>query len=419
MLKVGFIVLTKLSESLGYSLRPLGIIKALASKGIKVHVFTPFHHSQETMEQQNIIYHRIPITSSGKISSQIMKLYKTFAYKRMTANLFYNSFIFNLLIKNISKGLYKTLSNYKEELDIVQCETEFPALALINMKNKLNIPIVVDLHDIRPLELEILGICRSYTKIWRFSREITIEIIKNSSATFVVSEGMKKLLIKIMDIKKESDKKRIHIISNAAFKDNISLYNLRLKNINEIYEKPREINVAYIGALETWEGLDLVIKSVSYLRDLPIKIFIIGSGTQEKSLKRIVIKENIEDKVIFLGYIPRRKALFKLINMHAGLVTTPKIYAQPLKFYEYLSLGIPVLSTKGEWTSVLKSLGIGYIIPRNPSLFANTIMKFFNNRDIFVKKVIDPKYRISVYEKYTWDAQVDNLIKIYKELLST
>ena len=64
-----------------------------------------------------------------------------------------------------------------------------------------------------------------------------------------------------------------------------------------------EINLITVGRLAPWKNIDVMIKSISILKDTHqnIKLYIVGSGPQEKKLKELTYKLNLTEEVIFTG----------------------------------------------------------------------------------------------------------------------
>jgi glycosyltransferase involved in cell wall biosynthesis len=94
--------------------------------------------------------------------------------------------------------------------------------------------------------------------------------------------------------------------------------------------------IGFIGRLESQKGVELLIKAYSKFckRISNSVLLIIGSGSIEKSLKRLVISEGIEDSVIFAGYIQDIHNYYQLIDV----IVFPSIYeGLPLTVIEAMS----------------------------------------------------------------------------------
>lgn len=115
--------------------------------------------------------------------------------------------------------------------------------------------------------------------------------------------------------------------------------------------RPEDHVVGYLGSFFYFSGLPEVIKSLakSTNKDSHTKILLVGGGEQEIELRDLAKSLNLENEVIFTGFIdfseiPKYLSLFSVgINpMHRLEVSN---YALPNKVIQYLAMGLPVVST--------------------------------------------------------------------------
>lgn len=106
--------------------------------------------------------------------------------------------------------------------------------------------------------------------------------------------------------------------------------------------------VMYSGCVDQAYGLDSLVESMDYLDD-SYQLWITGGGSYEHGLKE-KIKNN--SRVIYYGFIQNREELFKLqaqvsvmMNMRDPDFEAAN-YCFPSKLFEYMLLGVPVLSVK-------------------------------------------------------------------------
>lgn len=108
--------------------------------------------------------------------------------------------------------------------------------------------------------------------------------------------------------------------------------------------------ITYMGSFFYFSGLKETILSFAQQKSDGFKLLIIGGGEQEDELHALTKRLNLEDKVIFTGFIdysklPEYFALSHVaINpMQPGLVSNT---AFPHKVLQYIAAGLPVVSTK-------------------------------------------------------------------------
>lgn len=123
-------------------------------------------------------------------------------------------------------------------------------------------------------------------------------------------------------------------------------------------KKKRDMNsLCYIGRIDDYVGLDLIIKALPLLQKKleGITLHIIGGSTLTfEKYKQLAITLGIQNAIIFHGYIPdMRDALDIMSNCALGLAlykpdpSNVSMYSQPAKPKEYIKVGLPILVTKG------------------------------------------------------------------------
>jgi glycosyltransferase involved in cell wall biosynthesis len=108
------------------------------------------------------------------------------------------------------------------------------------------------------------------------------------------------------------------------------------------------LRVLFVGRLEPGKGLDVLLESLS-LASAPVMLELAGSGSLEPTLREVVSRLRLHDRVVFLGYTPQEL----LPDLYAGAdvlvlpsVTTPR-FREPwgLVVNEAMNAGLPVVAT--------------------------------------------------------------------------
>jgi glycosyltransferase involved in cell wall biosynthesis len=189
--------------------------------------------------------------------------------------------------------------------------------------------------------------------------------------------------------------------------------------VDSLFDKD-DIVVGTIKSLEEVYGIEYLIRAFKVVSDkykfLPLKLLIVGGGSLESSLKKLVKELNIEDKTIFTGKIPFIDVP-KYHNMLSISVFVSNSESFGVAIIEASACGKPVVvSNIGGLPEVVEDGVSGFVVPaKNPQKTAEAIEKLVLDKNL--REEIGRNGRERVKRLYNWDDNVNQMIKIYKELI--
>ncbi|MHB1117948.1 MAG: glycosyltransferase family 4 protein [Minisyncoccota bacterium] len=131
-----------------------------------------------------------------------------------------------------------------------------------------------------------------------------------------------------------------------------------------------------VGRLVPWKGFEMLIESISALaKEISgARLFIVGSGPDEATLKKKVVDLGLEDRVTFLGTLSREK-LFEYIKASDVFVLNTSYEGFSHQLLEVMALGTPIITTPaGGNVEVIKNHKSGILVPYNDrALFEKAI----------------------------------------------
>ncbi len=160
------------------------------------------------------------------------------------------------------------------------------------------------------------------------------KMYKNADKIIAVSEDTKKALIDYYKIPKS----KITVIPNGVDFG-------RFRKIKEI--KKISNSLLFVGRLDKRKGIDFLIKTIPLVKKeiSNIKLFVIGKGKLRKKLEKFVKKNQLENNVEFLGFVPDEE-LPRWYNK-CKITIVPSIFEGfGLTVLESLACGTPVIGTK-------------------------------------------------------------------------
>jgi len=175
--------------------------------------------------------------------------------------------------------------------------------------------------------------------------------------------------------------------------------------------------VLYTGVLRARKGLfDLVKCAILVKKIIPdIKFIICGTGPLLQKLKEQVRGLGLEEQVIFLGRVDRKKLI--QVYQNATIHVIPSIYeGLPTVLLEGMACGLPVVATNiGGNRDIISSNENGLLVPpRSPEEMAKMIIILWT--DTSLREKLGGSARETILKKYTWDIITNNFMHVYEGL---
>jgi glycosyltransferase involved in cell wall biosynthesis len=164
--------------------------------------------------------------------------------------------------------------------------------------------------------------------------------------------------------------------------------------------------IGYLGRLVPEKGISTLLRALLQLPNSNAKwrCVIAGSGEYQETLKKIVVENELSDRVMFVGYVPHEEApiwlgLFDVLVLPSeGRANWTEQFGRVL--VEANACGTPVIGTQcGEIPAVIASTGGGIVVPEgNPDELAKAITLMMDDplqKDTYAaqgKRAVKDKY---------------------------
>jgi glycosyltransferase involved in cell wall biosynthesis len=108
--------------------------------------------------------------------------------------------------------------------------------------------------------------------------------------------------------------------------------------------------VGFVGTLKGWHGLETLLPAFAQLHraDPTWRLLLVGDGPMRESVARLALDLGVADGVELVGVVPAEEVVDQLHRMDVACAPYPPSelsYFSPLKLYEYLAAGLPVVTT--------------------------------------------------------------------------
>ena len=141
----------------------------------------------------------------------------------------------------------------------------------------------------------------------------------------------------------------------------------------------------YVGNLEEYQGIDLLLMSISELKSAGVEcagVVIGGSDTGIKHYTRIAEQLGIDDAVWFIG--PRPVTALGHYLSQADVLVSPRVKGTntPMKIYSYLDSGVPVVATALPTHTQVISAREASLFSPDPQSMADAIKTLLANPEV-------------------------------------
>ena len=185
--------------------------------------------------------------------------------------------------------------------------------------------------------------------------------------------------------------------------------------------KPDDIVIGTIKTLEKRYGIEYLIKAFKLLRkkfpNKPLKLLIVGGGTQREFLERMVKELDLENETIFTGYV-NHDDIQKYHNMLDIYVAMSLEESFGVAVLEASACGKPVVvSNVGGLPEVVDHEKTGFVVEKeNPEALATAIGKLICDPGLRIE--MGRKGREKVINEYDWNESVKKMISVYNKVIS-
>lgn len=176
--------------------------------------------------------------------------------------------------------------------------------------------------------------------------------------------------------------------------------------------------MGFTGFVREWHGLDRVLSVIANNKDDEWLLLVVGDGPARKSLESQAAKLGISERVIFTGIVGRDKVPDYVSCFDIALQPDVVDYASPLKLFEYLVLGKPVLAPDSE--------NIREVLTheKNAILFNSTKDRDFQDQlarlcesDLLRNELGTAARQLISEQGYYWDENARKITLLFESLL--
>ena len=232
-----------------------------------------------------------------------------------------------------------------------------------------------------------------------------------ASRIIAVSEGIKQDLMELYGLPAS----KINVIENGT--DTELFYPIDKNELELDFDKKYKY-VGFIGSFAPWHGLEHLIRSTPYIvkEYAEVRFILVGDGALKGKILDLIKDLHLEDYFLLTGRV-HHSNIPEYINMFdiCTIFKDKDIPGSPLKLYEYLACGKPVVATNSPDFSILERFELGLLVnPYDSKEVSSSIVNLLKDDNLRDKMGINGrKYAV---DKGSWmhvATEVHNIISEY------
>ena len=315
------------------------------------------------------------------------------------------------------------------------------ATAGARLAEKFNVPLILELNA--PLAAEQtayrstgFGELAARAEHWTLTHADAVIVVSAELRKHVVALGLSSKKIHVMPNGVNTELFRPHATARGLQSASASAMgghqrastltrNAKRSGLKPALLSPNgSVTLGFVGGLRPWHGVEILPELLARLskRSPGLRLVIAGDGQLRDELERGFKKRGLDQRVHFTGALPHEEVPTVIRQFDIALAPYPKadhdFYFSPLKLFEYLACGVPVVAARlGQIAEVVTDGKTGLLYPPgNLEALAARCEKLIAN----------PRLRIAIgqaaarliHSKFTWDNNAARVAKLAGALIA-
>ena len=201
--------------------------------------------------------------------------------------------------------------------------------------------------------------------------------------------------------------KRVHVIPNG-----VDLARFAPSRSNS---PAGTLTIGFVGTLKPWHGLDILVRAFERVRRRhpDTRLLIVGDGPERARLEAWLAAAGLGEATVFTGAVRPDEVPGLLASMDVAVAPYPPLdgfYFSPLKVYEYLAAGVPVVASRiGQIVGLIDDGVNGLLCPPGEvGALAGSIEALLGRPDLRTR--LGRAGRQSVARDHGWDAVLERIL---------
>jgi glycosyltransferase involved in cell wall biosynthesis len=362
----------------GCSIHVQEIIRALMERGADVELFAARVDGEPPQGLENVLVHNIPIQRGKEI------------VEREKSALAVNTVVREML-------------EQQEPFDMIYERYSLWSFAAMEFGRERNIPTVLEVNS--PLieeqaEHRALANRRGAERVAErvFGAAGSIVAVSNEVAKYVMEKYPRTV-------------GRVHVVPNGV---NPHRFTRDVASARSTHEP---FTIGFVGTLKPWHGLSVLVDAfeIVHRSDNNMRLLIVGDGPERDAMVAELSERGLLSATHFTGAVAPEEIPPLLASMSVAIAPYQNLshfYFSPLKVYEYMAAGVPVVASGiGQLNDLIRD-GVSGVLctPGDAGALARAIERLRDDDELRAR--IGQAGREDVLRNHTWDAVARRIIHL-------
>jgi glycosyltransferase involved in cell wall biosynthesis len=245
-------------------------------------------------------------------------------------------------------------------------------------------------------------------------RHLEIKAYQECDILVCITEALKEIIVKEADIPPE----KVIVLPNGV---DTSVFNPECHQPQRIFD---HFTIGFVGNLYAWQGLEDLLEALhDLLQDgLNLSVVVVGDGQMRTQWESKAQKLGLSNNVKFVGQVPWHEVPSYIAGFDIGYsghvkLQIGKMYHSPLKIYEYMVMGKPVLASAFEDAQrVLREGETGFLFQAGDVQdLKSALVRAYKSQAVLEEMGYQARQEILL--NHSWIARVQTLIQIVEQIL--
>jgi glycosyltransferase involved in cell wall biosynthesis len=246
------------------------------------------------------------------------------------------------------------------------------------------------------------------------AREAERELFAATDRIFVVSEELGAML--------GADPQKITVLPNAVDPERTAPHGTRRGLVRRSLGLGDEaFVVGFSGSLKPWHGIGVLLDAfASVTKRLPeARLLLVGDGPERVAVERSASEGKMAGRVVLTGAVGHEEVPGYLQAMDvctAPYPTAEGFYFSPLKVFEYMAAGRPVVASRaGQISALIEHGRSGLLVePGDPEALAGALLRVAANPQEAARMGREARRR--VVEEHTWERNAQRVAAAFERM---